>query len=330
MAPQLILSRPWPEDAAAIAAALADWQVTQWLTAARWPYGAEDAAAFVAGAGLDEHAVRQGDRLIGMVRAGQTFGIWIAPDQQRRGAGLRAAVLALSRRFLAGAQVIEATHLEGNAGSARLMQRLGFRQTGTARLWSQPQGRHLPGITLQLSRADFARLHGVRLTTPRLLIDAVRQDDLPALQRIATAPEVARNLLRFRPGMADEAFAAIFEGDGLLPPMRLVVRHQGQVAGSVGISGGAPGRIFYFLDHRLAGQGLGQEMVAAFLAEIVARFDPQELLADVFLDNPASRRLLKNLGFLRYEDQMLASMAREAPAPAAIYRWHWRSQLKGA
>lgn len=327
MAVGLSLTRPFPEDAGPIASALADWQVTQWLTAASWPYGADEAAAFVARAGLDEHAVRLGDRLIGMVRAGQTFGIWISPEHQRGGAGLRAAVLALSRRFLAGAEGIDATHLEGNHRSAALMARLGFRRTGTTRLWSQPQGRHLPGVTLHLSRADFAARHGIRIVTPRLLIDAVRPTDLDALYGIATLPDVARMLLRFHPGMAMDEFAGIFTGEALLPPLRLAVRHEGRVVGSVGISAGHPARIFYFLDPGLSGQGLGQEMVGAFLGEIVARFDMPELLADVFLDNPASRRLLKNLGFLRVEDALLASLGRAEAAPAALYRWRRRSRL---
>lgn len=327
MVPSFSLTRPWPEDTDAITAALQDWQVTQWLTAASWPYGPAEAAAFVARAGLDEHAVRHDDGLIGMVRAGHSFGIWISPGHQRQGIGLRAAVLALSRRFLDGADGIDATHLEGNHRSAMLMARLGFRRTGTTVLWSQPQGCHLPGVTLHLSRGDFAARHAIALVTPRLLIDAVQPADLPVLHRIATAPEVARMLLRFHPGMEMDEFAPIFAGDGLLPPMRLAVRHEGRVVGSVGISAGHPARIFYFLDPALAGRGLGQEMVGAFLAEIVARFSPQELLADVFLDNRASRRLLKNLGFLRVEDQMLASMGRDAPAPAALYRWRWRSRL---
>lgn len=327
MAGAISLTRPWPEDAPSIAGALANWQVTQWLTAATWPYGADEAAAFVANAGLDEYAVRLGEQLIGMVRAGQTFGIWISPGHQRNGVAMRAAVLALSRRFLAGASRIEATHITGNARSEALMDRLGFRRTGTTQLWSQPQGLYLPGVTLTLTRADFAARHPVRLKTRRLEIETATDDDLATLYRIATLPEVARMLLLFRPGMSFSDFAAKFVGDGLLPPMRLAVRHQAQVVGSVGISAGQPARIYYFLDPRLAGQGLGQEMVGAFLHEVVARFDPQELLADVFLDNPASRRLLKNLGFLRFEDQMLSSLGRESPAAGAVYRWHWRSQL---
>lgn len=326
MSAPLTLSRPWPDDAPAIADALSDWHLTRWLTAVPWPYRQADAAAFIAGAGLDEYAIRQGDRLIGMVRASDNFGIWLAPDVQGQGLAERAAVLALSRRFYRGAAGIQANHLQGNARSAALLARLGFRAVGDAMLWSQPQQRHLPAVALRLSRADFTRRHAIVLTTQRLLIQPFRPDDLPDLHRIATLPDVASRLLLFYPGMTPDQVAPLFLSDGLLPPMRLTVRHHGRIAGSIGISAGDPPRLFYFLDPALSGKGLGEEMVRAFLSEIVARFDPPELLADVFLDNQPSRRLLKNLGFQRDEDGMMASLARSQPAPAATYRWRKRSR----
>ncbi|MCF3972253.1 GNAT family N-acetyltransferase [Paracoccus salsus] len=159
------------------------------------------------------------------------------------------------------------------------------------------------------------------------MIDAYRPADLESLHRIASAPQVARMLLRFHPGMSLDDTAAILDEQALLPPLRPTVRHRGQVAGSIGLSAGRPARIFCFLDPGLIGQGLGQEMVSAFLDEVVDRFDPQGLLADVFLDNAASRRLLKNLGFQRGEDEVMTSMGRDAPAPAALYRWNRRSRL---
>lgn len=322
----LTLTRPWPEDIPAIADALSDWELTRWLTAVPWPYRAVDATAFINDAGRDEYAIRQGDRLIGMVRASASFGIWIAPSAQGQGWGERAAVMALSRRFHRGGDHVEANHLQGNLRSAALLARLGFRPCSEVTLWSQPQQRQLPGLSLRLTRADFARRQAIALSTPRLLIEPFRLSDLADLHRIVTLPEVASKLLLFHPGMTPDEVAPMFESDGLLPPMRLTVRHGGRIAGSIGISAGDPPRLFYFLDPALSGKGLGEEMSRAFLAEILARFDPPELLADVFLDNQPSRRLLKNLGFQREEDQMLSSLGRGQPAPAAIYRWRRRSR----
>lgn len=324
---RVTLSRLRPEDAPEIARVLNDWEMARWLTALPWPYGPAEAEAFIDSAGLDELAIRVGDRLAGVIRLTDNLGYWVAPAFQGRGVALRATVLGLTRWFAAGHDHIDTRYLIGNHRSARLLARLGFREIGDTESWSVPEGQLISAKTMRLSRADFAARHGISLTTPRLVIDAFRKSDLQALHRIATLPEVSRMLLRFYPGMSVDEIAAMFGEQALLPPMRLTVRHRGQVAGSIGISAGDPPRIFYWLDPDLAGQGLGQEMVAAFLDEIVDRFDPPDLLADVFLDNAASRRLLKNLGFQRTEDEMMASLGRDEPAPATLYRWNWRSQL---
>lgn len=324
---RIALDRLRPEDAPAIKDALQDWEMARWLTALPWPYGLAEAEAFVDVAGPDELAIRVGGRFAGVLRLTDSFGYWLAPQYQGQGFALRAAVLGLSRWFAAGHSDIRARYLVGNDRSARLLARLGFQETGTSTTWSSPEGQEMQAITLHLSRADFTARHAISLKTPRLVIDAYRPSDLPHLHRIATTPGVARNLLRFYPGMSLDDIATIFGEDPLVPPLRLTARHRGEVAGSIGIGADQPPRIFCFLDPKLAGQGLGQEMVGAFLDEIVARFDPPVLLADVFLDNPASRKLLKNFGFQRTDDRVFQSLARDDPAPGAVYRWHWRSQL---
>ncbi|WP_405404926.1 GNAT family N-acetyltransferase [Paracoccus sp. Ld10] len=321
MHPPVALTRPWPEDADDIAAALADWNVVRWLTTLPWPYGADDARDFVAVAGLDEHAIRQDGRLVGMVQAGRVFGIWVAPDRQGQGIGRRAGVLALSRLFLSGATEINAHCLVGNDRSARLLDWLGFRACGRTVLQSRPLRDEVQADLLVLDRDTFQRRHSIALMTPRLRIDAVTPEDLPDLHRIVTLPDVARMLLRYDPAMSlDDVQPLLLQG-ALVPPLRLAVRYQGQVIGIVGLSEGPPPRLNYFLDPTHAGKGLGQEMVAAVFNEVVARLDPSEVLAGAFVDNDASRKILKNLGFRRGDDLELQSMGRESPAPAAVYRW---------
>ena len=238
--------------------------------------------------------------------------------------GLRAAVLALSRRFNEGAEMVESYHLAGNRRSAWLLARLGFRPVGQEMRWSRPHGREMAAVKLRLARDDFAARHGIALATARLLIDAPRPADLPALHQIVTTPQIARMLLLFHPGMSVEDIAPIFGDQSLTLPMRLVARSGGRVVGSVGIGAGEKPRIYYFLAPDQVGQGLGQEMVGAFLDEIRARFDPAELLADVFLDNQPSRLLLKNLGFQRGEDGPLASLGRDSVDEGTVYNWRRR------
>lgn len=321
MYPPVVLSRPWPEDVQNIAAAMADWEVVRWLTVPPWPYGVADARDFVAIAGLDEHAVRVGDQLVGMVQAGRTFGIWVAPDQQRQGIARRAGVLALSRLFNSGASEVHAHYLDGNERSARLLDWLGFQACGITTLQSRPLGAEVQATLLRLDRAEFEQRHSIVLTTRRLRIDRIMPEDMPALHQIVTQPGVARMLLCYHPDMTVGDVTPLLSQDALLPPLRLAVRLGDQVIGGVGLNAETPPKLHYFLNPAYAGQGLGQEMVAAVFRELVARFAPSEVLADVFLDNPASRKILKNLGFRRDEDMDTRSQGRDAPARAALYRW---------
>ncbi|MDO6668393.1 GNAT family N-acetyltransferase [Paracoccus sp. 1_MG-2023] len=317
----LRLTRPWPEDVEAIAAAMADWETARWLTVVPYPYAEADARAFIEEAGPDEYAIRMGEGLVGMLRLGDSFGIWMAPGWQGRGIARRAALLAFTRFFAAGADGIGARYLDGNDRSAKLLDWLGFRPVERLQINSRPLGRDAPAQGLHLSRGDFEARHSIAIDTPRLRIDAVRPDDMEALHRIVTRPEVARMLLRFHPDMSVDEVTQILTDGALTPPLRLAVRHAGRVIGAVGLSAGTVPRLSYFLDPEMAGQGIGQEMVAASFAEIVARLDPPQIEADVFLDNLPSRNVLKNLGFRRSEDVAITSLGRNGPDQAALYRW---------
>lgn len=316
----LRLTRPFPEDAECIAAAMSDWQTARWLTAVPWPYGVQDARAFIASAGLDEHAVRLGDKLVGMVRAGSSFGIWIMPDHRGSGLALRAGMLALSRHFLSDPSDMTAQYLSGNARSAGLLQRLGFETPIPARLWSVAMDKEMPATTLTLRRARFAALHPIRLTTPHLRIDPLGPADLAQLERIIALPEVSRMIPGGSPAKASDVMPDGAE-TGLFPPLGLAVRHEGRVAGAIFLSEGPGHRLRYVLHPDLAGRGLGQEMVAAVFDELIARFALPEIVADAFLDNLPARNILKNLGFRRADDSAMTAPGRDGPAAAALYRW---------
>ncbi|WP_410218760.1 GNAT family N-acetyltransferase [Paracoccus sp. (in: a-proteobacteria)] len=308
----VVLSRPWPEDVDAITAALADWDTVRWLTTVPWPYRITDAQAFVARASLDEHAIRVDDRLAGVVQAGRAFGLWIAPERQGQGIGRRASVLALSRLFRTGATDVRTRCLIGNERSRRLLNWLGFQPIEEVQLFSASQGRSVAAMSLRLSCTDFASRHGFTLRTPRLHIDPVVPADLPDLRRIASLPQITD---------LDAPFLWESSGCGLLPPLSLAVRLKGRVIGAVCLDGGEAVRLSLVLDPALWGQGLGQEMAAAVLAEMTARLGPTEMVAQVALDNLAARKIMKNLGFRRAEDVALPEMGADAPAKAALYRW---------
>lgn len=318
MAGWVTLDRLRQADAPRMAEALGQIDTARWLSSVPFPYGLAEARHFIAEAAPANHAIRVDGQFAGCVRADDELGYWVMPDFRRQGVARRAAVLALSRSFAEGRAQVSASYLEGNAASAALLDQIGFGEARAGSVHSLRLGREVPAAQMTLTRADFATRHGIRIVTPRLVMDKVAAEDLPALHAIATLPEVARMLFLFAPGMPMAAFAAIFPSESLVPPFRLAIRHQDNVIGSIGIGrldeAGGP-EIYYFLSPDCWGQGFGREILESFLAEIDARFDPAVIRAGVFTDNPASARMLERFGFQRSGDEMFWSAGRGSTAP---------------
>lgn len=142
--PRLLLRPGWAEDAPALAAAIGDEAIVANLATAPWPYGVDDAAAFLA----IEHTrpnfiicARDGGRarVAGGVGLGATpaggieLGYWIARADWGRGYATEAgrAVLAIARAL--GIARIEAGHFIDNPASGRVLAKLGFAPTGETR-----------------------------------------------------------------------------------------------------------------------------------------------------------------------------------------------------
>lgn len=140
--PRLALRPGWPEDAPALARAIAHEEVVTKLSRVPWPYREEDAAAFLASAWQDsvprfvitERATR--DRPIGVIGIhfdGDTpeLGYWLTPAAWGRGYATEAgrAVVALARDGLRLPR-LKSGWLVGNPASGRVLSKLGFMATG--------------------------------------------------------------------------------------------------------------------------------------------------------------------------------------------------------
>ena len=318
--PSVWLDRPRPGDARAMVAAMCDPAVAGWLSAVPQPYGPAEAAEYIAKAGLDDHVIRIGQDLVGGIRAGRDLGIWVAPAWQGQGVARRAAILGLGRAFAGGVDMVTAAHYLDNDRSARFLAGLGFADPVAdsipMRAWG---GATRPVLRLRLTRDRFAARHPFAFATARLAVRPAASADLPELTRIVTRPDVARMLLLFRPDQPLTEIAAHFPPAPAGPPLRLAAWLGDRLVGSIGIgqaSGDMPAPVFYFLDPAVAGQGLASEMLAGLLAEADARLGPAPYSADVFADNPASRRVLEKAGFRVVADlPALLSVARNGPAP---------------
>ncbi len=171
--PRLLLRPPWPEDAPAIAAVM-EWDIARMTGSMPWPYGVEDALAFVARprwpdgplTGSSLTIVERGapERPIGGVGFAANFlsgeleiGYWLARAAWGRGYATEAAAAWLELAF--GVLPIEhliAGHFEDNPDSGRVLVKLGFRPTG--RVFDYPskaRGGTAPSPEYRLTRADW-------------------------------------------------------------------------------------------------------------------------------------------------------------------------------
>jgi RimJ/RimL family protein N-acetyltransferase len=77
-------------------------------------------------------------------------------------------------------------------------------------------------------------------------------------------------------------------------------------------------RLGYWIGRPYWGKGYATEAIAALTAHAFAAFpDAGEIGAGVFLDNPASRRVLEKLGFRNAGRKDVFSVSRGGPVPAS-------------
>ena len=137
--PRLLLRPGFPEDAPALASAIADEAIARNLANVPWPYRMRDAEAFLAsprhpalpsclifevgpGAPLLAGACGLGRRPSGAVE----LGYWLARPFWGRGIATEActALIAIARAL--GLERLEGSHFIDNPASGRVLEKLGF------------------------------------------------------------------------------------------------------------------------------------------------------------------------------------------------------------
>jgi len=145
---RLTLRPGWPEDADQLAAAIGHASVVSMLSRVPWPYTLDDAAwwlardvarpelsllvfahederpALVGGVGLHPHD-----------GGGMEIGYWLTPAAQGRGYATEAARAAVDMaRHALGLDGLIGRHRLDNPASGRVLQKLGFRPSGTGEM----------------------------------------------------------------------------------------------------------------------------------------------------------------------------------------------------
>ncbi len=310
-------------DEGAWLAAFNDFSQARWLSAPPFPYTPADFAAFLAAApGRALWVIEDAQGPCGSVALNPHLGYWVLPRAQGRGYATEAARAVLAAHFahpVAGP--VTSGYFEGNAASARVLERLGFSETARGPEPCRPRGHDLPHVTMSLTRDAWALANPFTLATPRLTLSPVTEADAPAIRRIVTDPRVGTMLFAFSATLTEAealAFAQSWRWQGT-PPFRLALRRDGAFIGAIGLKSLDDPEIYYFLASDMHGQGLMSEALPAFIAAVSERFALTRLTARVFIDNPASARLLAQNGFRSGAIIPVTSPARAAPSPARIY-----------
>jgi len=156
---RLVLRPPVAADVDALVTQLGDLAVARWLAPVPHPYDAAQAARFVARVrdeGLPVLAIDAGAGLIGLVETGPRLGYWLGRAHWGRGFGHEAARAARDHAFaVMGEAEMRSGYFLGNAASARILARLGFRPTEVTRETCRARGETFDHQNLVLTRAEW-------------------------------------------------------------------------------------------------------------------------------------------------------------------------------
>ena len=140
---RLLLRPGWPEDAPALARAIADEQIVRNLATAPWPYALADAEAFLAAprdpvmpSFLITERTGGEPRIVGSCGLGRRpsgsveMGYWIARAHWNKGFATEASRALIDIARTLKLPQLEASHFVDNPASGRVLEKLGFVPTG--------------------------------------------------------------------------------------------------------------------------------------------------------------------------------------------------------
>ena len=165
--PRLLLRPGFPEDAPALAAAIADQAIVRNLATAPWPYRMRDAEAFLAGPRdpllpslLIFERTAGAPQLVGSCGLGRRpsgsveLGYWIATPFWGRGLATEACAALVDIARTLGLACLEGSHFIDNPASARVLEKLGFEALGIiAPRLSCARGVEVPARLMRLQLA---------------------------------------------------------------------------------------------------------------------------------------------------------------------------------
>jgi len=165
--PRLLLRPGFPEDAPALAVAIADKAIVSNLATAPWPYRMRDAEAFLARPRdpvlptlLIFERTSGAPQLVGSCGLGRRpsgsveLGYWVATPFWGRGFATEACTALVDIARTLGLPSLEGSHFIDNPASARVLEKLGFEPVGIiAPRLSCARGIEVPARLMRLQLA---------------------------------------------------------------------------------------------------------------------------------------------------------------------------------
>jgi RimJ/RimL family protein N-acetyltransferase len=162
--PRLLLRPGFPEDAPALAAAIADEAIVRNLATVPWPYRMRDAEAFLASprdpilpSFLIFRRTDAAPQLVGSCGLGRRpsgtveMGYWIAREHWGRGFATEGSTALVDIARTLGLASLEGSHFLDNPASARVLEKLGFEPIGIiAPRMSCARGTEVPARLMRL------------------------------------------------------------------------------------------------------------------------------------------------------------------------------------
>ncbi|MFM7335537.1 MAG: GNAT family N-acetyltransferase [Tabrizicola sp.] len=145
-------------DESDIVAAINDLDVSGWLSTVLYPYTEEDFRFFLSEIAKPGETFVIQDRLGGAGVVGLEdgeLGYWLAPRAQGLGYATEACLALLAAHFATAGETFVAGYFEGNVRSARVLEKLGYIETGRRPRHCRALGTDRPHVDLLLTREAF-------------------------------------------------------------------------------------------------------------------------------------------------------------------------------
>lgn len=267
-------------DATPIAAALNDADIAKTLANVPHPYRLSDAQDWLAGPARSRlaAAISVDGAFAGVVTLDDSdgtparLGCWVAKPQQGRGVATLAVRGLIDLAFAAtGIEAVSADAMPENAASARLLRRLGFRETGAVDAQALALGRAVRFVCFRLDRAAWAETQAM-IETERMILRTPTMADAEETARLASDRPIGLSTAQTPTlGSLEEARAFTLRAARETRPanLRFLMRLKegGALVGTVGWRSVEPGVVDlgFWLGADFRGRGLMTEGARAAL-----------------------------------------------------------------